>query len=232
MAAPIASLQKRLNVDFTKTDLLEQALVHRSYINEHPEYPNGHNERLEFLGDAVLEISVTRHLFHQFPDKDEGVLTNWRAALVNADRLGNVATDLGLNDFIRLSRGESQDTNSKARLSILADALEATIGAIYLDQGFDAADAFITANVLSHLDEVVNGNVILDPKSIFQEKSQEILGVTPTYRVLDEKGPDHAKVFTIGLYIGSELVAKGTGSSKQTAQVAAAEAGLTAKQWI
>jgi len=231
MAKPITELQEMLAVTFRDANLLKQALVHRSYINEHPTFALGHNERLEFLGDAVLELVVTEHLYKAFPDKPEGILTNWRAGLVNADMLASIADEILLNDFLLLSRGEAQDRNGKARRYILANAMEALIGALYLDQGYEAAKKFITTCVLTKLRDIVDGTKVLDPKSLFQEKSQEQLGVTPAYRVTDEVGPDHAKQFTVAVYIGSELVATGAGSSKQEAQVNAAQAALVAKGW-
>lgn len=221
-------LEKRLRITFNNQDLLRQALVHRSYLNENPGFPLPHNERLEFLGDAVLELVVTEYLYKNYPNP-EGELTNWRAALVNAIMLSAIARDLGLEDYLYLSRGEAKDAGSKARQYILANAIEAVIGAIYLDQGMSAAADFIKREVLVKLPEVLAKKLYLDPKSRFQELAQEKVGITPHYLVLDESGPDHAKQFRVGLYVGDELVAEGVGSSKQEAQVAAAEAGLKAK---
>lgn len=231
MGKPIAALQKDLNIEFNNPSLLQQALVHRSYINEHPDFELNHNERLEFLGDAVLELAVTRHLFHDHPKENEGTLTNWRAALVNAEMLSRVADEMLLNDYLLLSRGEAQDGNSKARQSILANAVEAFIGALYLDQGFDAAEDFVKQFILAKLPSVLEQRLYLDPKSAFQEKSQDLRGITPSYRVLNEEGPDHSKIFTVGVFIDQEHIATGQGSSKQEAQVDAAKAAIEKKGW-
>jgi len=225
-----SQLESQLGVTFKNQDLLRQAMVHRSYLNENPGFNLPHNERLEFLGDAVLELVVTEHLYQDYPNP-EGELTNWRAALVNAIMLSSIAKELGLEDYLYLSRGESKDSGGKARQYILANAIEAVIGAIYLDQGQAVTADFISRCVLSKLPGVLEHKLYLDPKSRFQELSQDKVGVTPHYLVLDEHGPDHAKEFRVGLYLGEELVAEGTGASKQEAQVAAAEAGLHAKQW-
>jgi ribonuclease III len=224
-------LQKRLGTKFADDKFLKQALVHRSYLNEHPDFGIGHNERLEFLGDAVLEIVVTEYLYLSFPDTPEGDLTNWRASLVNAKMLYEVARELGIEDGLYLSKGESRDKNKKSRQFILANAVEAIIGAIYLDQGLEAAKKFIMKNVVSKLDSILENQAYLDPKSNFQEKAQEQRGVTPHYQILDETGPDHAKVFTVGLYLDEELVATGQGLSKQEAQVEAAAKGLKKMGW-
>ena len=220
-----------MGVSMKNQDLLRQALVHRSYINEHSDFELDHNERLEFLGDAVLEIIVTEYLYFTFPDKPEGELTNLRASLVNAKMLSQVASDLAIEENLYLSRGESRDNDSKARSFILADAVEAIIGALYLDGGMEAAKQFIASNVLTHLNEVLKNELYLDPKSKFQERAQEVYGVTPHYIVLSESGPDHAKVFHIAVFIGEEKIAEGTGTSKQEAQVAAAGAALEEKGW-
>lgn len=227
----LTKLQKRLGVKFKDDSLLKQALVHRSYLNEHPDFKMGHNERLEFLGDAVLEIVVTEYLYLSFVDTPEGDLTNWRASLVNAKMLYEVASELGIEDCLYLSKGESRDKNKKSRQFILANAVEAIIGAMYLDQGIGAAKKFILKNVVSKLDDILRNQTYLDPKSTFQEKAQEHKGVTPHYEILDEQGPDHAKIFTVGLYLGEEMVASGKGSSKQEAQVDAAANGLKKMGW-
>lgn len=226
-----AELEKSLGCTFKNTDILRQSLVHRSYLNENPGFHLPHNERLEFLGDAVLELVVTEYLYQSYPNP-EGELTNWRAALVNAIMLSGIAKDMGLEDYLYLSRGEAKDIGGKARQFILANAIEAVIGAVYLDCGMEAASQLIHREVLVKLAEVLKHKLYLDPKSRFQEVAQEQVGITPHYLVLDEHGPDHAKVFRVGLYLGDELVTEGTGSSKQEAQVAAAEAGLKAKQWL
>jgi ribonuclease-3 len=225
-----SGLEEKIGVKFDNVDLIRQALVHRSYLNEHSDFRLGHNERLEFLGDAVLELIVTEHLYGNYPNP-EGDLTNWRAALVNANILSGICKDLGAEDYLYLSRGESKDIGTKARQYILANAFEAIIGAIYLDQGYDASKKFITERVLVKLPYILEHKLYLDPKSRFQEAAQEIAGVTPTYRVIDEKGPDHNKWFKVGVYLNDELVASGEGSSKQEAQVQAAENGIAAKGW-
>lgn len=225
-----SELEAILDVKFKQQDLLRQALVHRSYLNENPGFHLDHNERLEFLGDAVLELVVTEYLYQRYPNP-EGELTNWRAALVNAIMLSSIAQGLGLEDYLYLSRGESKDVGGKARQYILANAIEAVIGAVYLDQGMQVSATFIHQQVLSKLPDVLAHKLYLDPKSRFQELAQEQHSTTPHYLVLDEQGPDHAKIFRVGLYLGDEMIAEGEGSSKQEAQVAAAEAGLKAKQW-
>lgn len=227
----LTKLQKRLGVKFKDDSLLKQALVHRSYLNEHPDFKMGHNERLEFLGDAVLEIVVTEYLYLSFVDTPEGDLTNWRASLVNAKMLYEVASELGIENCLYLSKGESRDKNKKSRQFILANAVEAIIGAMYLDQGIGVAKKFILKNVISKLDDILRNQTYLDPKSTFQEKAQEHKGITPHYEILDEQGPDHAKIFTVGLYLGEEMVASGKGSSKQEAQVDAAANGLKKMGW-
>jgi len=227
----LSKLETIIKIKFENLDFLKQALVHRSYLNEHPKFPLGHNERLEFLGDAVLEIIVTEYLFHRFPEQPEGQLTNWRASLVNSKMLSQVANEIELEKFLFLSKGEASDKNSKARQYILANAVEALIGAIYLDQGIEKARKFVEKQMLSKLDHILSNKLYLDPKSTFQEKAQELVGITPHYSVLSEKGLDHAKVFEIGLYLEKELVASGKGSSKQEAQMNAALNGLKAKKW-
>lgn len=223
-------LAKIIGVTLKKTGHLEQAVVHRSYLNEHPDFPTGHNERLEFLGDAVLELVVTEYLFNNY-DNPEGELTNWRAALVNGDNLADIGISLGIEPYMYLSKGEEKDSGSKARRYILANAMEAIIGAIYLDFGWDKAKIFIERFVLSTLPLILEKKLYIDPKSRFQEAAQSRLSVTPNYKVLEETGPDHNKKFRIGVYIGKELVAEGIGSSKQEAQIDAASKGLVAKGW-
>ncbi len=226
----LTPLEERLGHAFRDRSFLLQALTHRSFLNENADHPYPHNERLEFLGDAVLELIVTEYLFKNYAN-DEGDLTNWRAALVNAITLAGIARNLQFEEYILMSKGESKDKNSKARLYILANAIEAIIGAIYLDGGTEASEKFITAHILSHLKKILEDESYVDAKSKFQETAQELLGVTPTYKVLEEHGPDHAKEFTIGIYLGKDLIAIGKGTSKQEAQVSAAEAGLIAKGW-
>jgi ribonuclease-3 len=230
MTKDFSKFEAGIGVTFIDRQILTQAFVHRSYLNEHPTFPMGHNERLEFLGDAVLELVVTEHLYRKYPNP-EGELTNWRAALVNARMLADIAGEMDIESYLYLSHGESKDAKSKARMYILANAIEAVIGAMYLDQGMEPVRGFIDRFVLSRLDNVLENKLYLDPKSRFQESAQERVGMTPTYRVMDEKGPDHAKEFTVGVYLGDELVATGVGTSKQEAQIAAAEAGLKEKNW-
>ena len=223
--------EEKIGVQFKDRDLLVQAFVHRSYLNEHPDFRMGHNERLEFLGDAVVELVVTEHLYANFPNP-EGELTNWRAALVNANTLALIAQDdLGMEEYLYLSRGEAKDAGSKARSYILANAIEALIGSMYLDRGMDVVRDFIKRYVISKLDNILEHKLYIDPKSRFQEAAQETSGVTPSYRVQSETGPDHAKEFVVGVYLGAELVATGKGSSKQDAQIEAARKALEVKGW-
>lgn len=231
MNRKLDNLQKVIGVEFKNKDLLKQALVHRSYLNEHADFGVGHNERLEFLGDAVLEIVVTEFLYINFPKTPEGDLTNWRASLVNSKMLYEVAQEIGLDGNLYLSKGESKDRGKKSRQFILANAIEAIIGAIYLDQGIELAGKFISEHMLVKLNKIIENELYLDPKSSFQEKSQEKKGITPHYQVLDESGPDHAKVFEVGLYIGDELITTSKGSSKQEAQIKAAAKGLKKMDW-
>lgn len=223
-------LEERIGTKFEDKELFLQSLTHRSYLNEHPDFKLDHNERLEFLGDAVLELVVTEHLYRNYPNP-EGELTNWRASLVNGVTLAEIGKELGIEDNLLMSKGESQDKNSKARMYILANAMEAIIGAIYLDQGFAAAKGFIDRFILSRFEEILEKKLYIDPKSSFQEKAQEKLGITPNYRVISSVGPDHAKTFTIGVYLGDELVETGTGTSKQEAQTDAAKKALNKKKW-
>ncbi len=227
-----SKLEAIIGIKFKNINLLKQAVVHRSYINEHPNFELGHNERLEFLGDAVLEIIVTEYLYHHYPNMTEGDLTSIRASLVNSKMLYQVACKINLEDFLFLSRGEAKDKNSKAKQYIVANAVEALIGAIYLDQGIKAAKKFVNKFILCEADYIVSNQLYLDPKSTFQEKAQEKFKITPHYRVLKETGPDHAKTFEVGLYINDELIARGIGTSKQEAQVEAARKGLIKKGWI
>ncbi len=227
----LSEFVKSIGIKFKNRVLLEEAFTHRSYLNENTDWRGKHNERLEFLGDAVLELIVTEHLFSIFKDKDEGELTSYRAALVNANMLSETAQDLGLNDYLLLSHGEAKDLG-RARQYILANAFEALIGAIYLDAGYDAADKFVKKHILTKISDVISKKLFRDPKSLFQERAQEIYGITPKYDVLKEWGPDHNKHFIVGAYIGKELVAEGEGPSKQEAQANAAEESLRIKKWI
>lgn len=230
MNKDIGALAKKLGVEFKEGGYLMQAVVHRSYLNEHSDFPLEHNERLEFLGDAVLELVVTEFLFAKYPNP-EGELTNWRASLVNGQNLAKIGRSLKIEEFLYLSKGEQKDTDSKARRYILANAMEALIGAVYLDSGWDAAKEFVLRVVVSTLDEIMENKLYIDPKSAFQEASQSRMSVTPNYKVLEESGPDHNKIFRIGVYLGKELVAEGKGTSKQEAQVDAARVGLETKGW-
>ncbi len=225
-----AALEEKIGVKFKNPDMLVQALVHRSYLNENRDFGLAHNERLEFLGDAVLELIVTEFLFENYLNP-EGELTNWRAALVNAKMCAVIARDLEIEEYLFLSHGESKDANTKAREYILANAIEAIIGAIYLDLGWDWAKQFVTRWIITKLPEVLELGLWMDPKSRFQESSQEIIGVTPTYRVMSEDGPDHNKTFVVGVYLENEKIAQGVGTSKQEAQVDAADNALKVKMW-
>ncbi|MES2995081.1 MAG: ribonuclease III [Patescibacteria group bacterium] len=215
---------EQLGLAFKDLDIFIEALTHRSYLNENRGAGN-HNERLEFLGDAVLELAVTHFLFNRFPNKPEGDLTAYRAALVNTYSLADVAERIGLNDMLLLSKGEKKDTG-RARLIILANAFEALLGAIYLDQGYVAAEAFVATHLYSKIDNVIATGSYQDAKSHFQEIAQDKKSTTPTYKTLSEVGPDHDKHFTVGVYLGDEKVAEGTGRSKQEAEQSAAQAAL------
>ncbi len=224
-----SELEKKINIKFKNKDLLTQAFVHRSYCNEHPEFPLSHNERLEFLGDAILELVVTEDLYRSYPEKAEGELTNWRASLVNSKMLSRIAERLGFNDFLLLSRGESKEIG-KARRYILANAFEGIIGSIYLDQGYKACQEFIRKYLIGELPMIIEKGLYRDSKSLFQEESQDKAGITPTYKVLKEWGPDHSKHFVIGVFLGRELIAEGNGSSKQEAEEDAAKKALETKK--
>lgn len=219
------ALAKTIGIRFKNEDLLTEALTHRSYLNEYPRWRLPHNERLEYLGDAVLELLVSEELFEKFPDYPEGQLTVLRAALVNYQILAKVAEVIDLQQFILMSRGEKKDTG-KAREVILANAMEALIGAIYLDQGFALTRPFVQKFVMGNLDEVLKTKSYRDAKSELQEIVQERMKLTPTYNVLDESGPAHKRVFTMGVYFGGALIAEGKGTSKQEAELAAAKNAL------
>jgi ribonuclease-3 len=220
---------KKLGIPVRNSELFQESITHRSYLNEHRGYKLNHNERLEFLGDAVLELIVTEYLYHTFPNP-EGELTSFRAALVNGEMLANIAGRMGIGEFLLMSRGEAKDTG-RARMWLLANAMESVIGALYLDSGYETTKVFIEKNILSELPKVLADGSYADPKSRFQELAQEKAGVTPNYRILKEWGPDHDRHFTAGIFIGEELVAEGEGASKQEAQRSAAEAALAAKGW-
>lgn len=218
-------LEKSIGYKFKKEKLLNEALTHRSYLNENPGWRFSHNERLEFLGDAVLELVATEILFSKYPNYDEGKLTSFRAALVNYQMLADVSKNISLENFLLLSKGESKDVG-RARDVILANALESLIGAIYLDGGYDKAKAFIEKFVIVKLESVVEQGLYKDAKSEFQEKTQAKLKFTPVYKVLSEEGPDHKKIFTVGVYLADKLAAVGQGMSKQDAEVDAAKRAL------
>ncbi|MFA4846272.1 MAG: ribonuclease III [Patescibacteria group bacterium] len=224
MTKDLSSFEKRIGVVFNDKDLLQQVFVHRSYLNEHKSFPLEHNERLEFLGDAVLELIVTEYLYKKFPNP-EGDLTNWRSALVRGEMIAQIAVRLGMNDYLFLSHGESQSTG-KSRNLILANAFEALIGAMYLGHGYETTQRFIQEQLVPELELIQRDELHIDAKSRFQELIQDRLSVTPTYTVLSEDGPDHDKQFTVGVYVGSELRGSGDGSSKQRAEQAAAQSAL------
>ena len=222
----LSKLEQNLGIQFKNRDLLKEALTHRSYLNENPSWQTPHNERLEFLGDAVLELAVTENLFNQYPQYPEGQLTSLRAALVNYQAIARVARDLNLESFILLSRGEAKDVG-RAREVILANAMEALIGAIYLDGGYQEAKKIIEQFIVKpNLDEIIEAGLYKDPKSHLQEIVQEKLKLTPTYQILEEWGPDHKKIFRMGVYFGEKLVAEGEGYSKQEAEIEAARNAL------
>lgn len=224
-------LEQKINITFTDKSLLDTAFVHKSYINEHKDKKRAHNERLEFLGDAVLELVVTEFLYKNYPLEEEGVLTNWRSALVKGKHLAEIAVQLDLGLYLYLSRGEERSGGRK-KSYILANTLEALIGAIYLDQDYKVAHGFIDHFIIKRLEEILEKGLHIDSKSRFQELSQELLGITPEYRLIKEEGPDHNKVFTMGAYIGEELIAEGSGSSKQKAEQNAAVEAMKVKEWV
>ncbi len=221
----ISDLEKRINYSFKNSKILQEALTHRSYLNENPRIGVSHNERLEFLGDAVLELAVTEDLYARFPQYEEGTLTSLRAALVNYQMMATVARSIELEKFIRLSRGEAKDLG-RAREVILANAMEALIGAIYLDSSYASARAFVFRIVMPNLQEIIDKGLYKDAKSLLQEKVQADFKLTPTYKLIEEKGPDHNKIFNMGVYFGEKLIANGDGPSKQEAEVVAAKNAL------
>lgn len=230
METNLGKLEGILGVMFKNKQFLLSAVTHRSYLNENRASSQDHNERLEFLGDAVLELVVTDYLFGKYPDKTEGELTAIRAALVNTNTLSDASTKLGVNEFLLLSRGEAKDTG-RARQYILANVFESMVGAIYLDQGYDVAQSFIKRELFGLTDRIVEKRLWQDAKSRFQEMAQEHEGVTPMYQTLKEAGPDHDRVFTVGVYLKDELVGEGDGRAKQEAEQKAAEKALEVKGW-
>jgi ribonuclease III len=219
-----------IGIKFTNKELLKQAFTHRSFLNEHKSLKGKHNERLEFLGDAVLELVITHHLYDSYPDKNEGDLTSIRSALVNATTCAKIAQKLEVNDYLLLSKGEAKDTG-RARQYILANALEAIIGAIYIDSGYEKARDFIIREIAPLTEQVIKEELWADSKSKFQEKAQDIEGITPSYKTIKESGPDHDKKFTVGVFIGKKLIAEGEGDSKQDAEQLAARQALREKGW-
>jgi ribonuclease-3 len=221
----LISLENKINIFFKNENILKEALTHRSYLNENPSWKLPHNERLEFLGDAVLELISTKYLWETHPKFEEGPLTLLRASLVNTKMLAKVAEEVGIQKHLLVSKGEAQ-MNGRAMETILADAFEALTGAIYIDQGFEVAEKFISEFLLPHLKEIEEKQLYKDPKSSLQEMSQADFKVTPVYKLLSETGPDHARVFTVGVYFGDELKAEGSGASKQEAEAEAAKKAL------
>ncbi len=216
--------REKLGFEYKNIDLLITALTHRSYVNEHKKSVSEHNERLEFLGDAVLELVVTDYLFRNFSEP-EGILTSWRAALVRTESIGEAGDLLGYEPLLRMSRGE-KNGSQRARQQILANAFEAVIGSVYLERGYGDAETFISKHILAKLDAILKAGSWRDPKSHLQEISQRIDNQTPLYKVLEEVGPDHDKIFTLGVFVGDKLMGKGSGPSKQVAQQSAARAAI------
>jgi len=228
-----AKFEEKAGLNFKNKELLKQAFTHRSYLNENPSLGLEQNERLEFLGDAVLELAVTEHLYKTYPDKTEGEMTALRASLVNSNILSIIAGDLAMGNFMLLSKGEAKSLQSstKAGQYILANAIEALIGAIYLDQGYESACSFVGKNILPKIGEIISQKLWIDAKSLFQEKAQEVERVTPSYKIISESGPDHEKVFTVGVLLGNKIIGEGSGSSKQEAEQEAARKALEKKGW-
>lgn len=227
----LKKIQKILEVEFADETNLLSAITHRSYLNEHRNTTWDHNERLEFLGDAVLELVTTDFLFFKYKEKPEGELTAIRAALVNTHSLSSASERLGVNNFLLMSKGEAKD-QGRARQYILANVFEAFIGAIYLDQGYEKAKAFIAKHLFKNTEEIVEKRLWQDPKSRFQELAQEKVSITPSYETLSQEGPDHDRVFTVGIFLNKEKVAEGKGRSKQEAEQQAAIAALEVKKWL
>lgn len=225
-----SAFEQATGITFTDKELLKQAFTHRSYINEHRGV-GVHNERLEFLGDAVLQLIITDHIYSTYPDVPEGTLTAYRAALVNSVTLSQVAEEIGVNDFLLLSKGEAKDINSRARGYILADTYEAIVGAIHLDQGYAVAKQFVEQTIFPKLESVIAEESWKDAKSRFQELAQEHTSTTPVYKTTEERGPDHDKWFKVAVFVGDEQIAEGGGASKQDAEQEAAQKALDLKKW-
>lgn len=225
-----SKFEEKAGIKFKDANLLRQAFTHRSFINENRDSGLDHNERLEFLGDAVLELVITDYLYGKMNESDEGELTSLRSALVNADTCAKVASNLGANDFLLLSKGEAKDIG-RARQYILANTLEALIGAIYVDQNYEAAKDFILKNVTPIMEEILKAGTWIDAKSLFQEKAQELKGHTPAYKTIKESGPDHDKHFTVRVSVGDEVFGEGEGKSKQDAEQSAAKDALKKQGW-
>lgn len=227
----IEEFEQRNELTFLDRDILQQAFVHRSYVNENKKLGFGHNERLEFLGDAVLELVVTDELYKKYPEKSEGELTAVRAAIVNTRSLSRAAEELDMEDYLLLSKGEAKSTG-RARSYILANTFEAVVGALYTDLGYESARDFIAKNLFHKIEPIIKDKLWIDAKSFFQEKAQEIYSATPEYRVLKESGPDHDKAFTMGVFVGDRLFGEGSGASKQDAEQNAARAALDAAGFV
>jgi len=226
----LSELEKATGLDFKDKKLLALAFIHKSYVNEHAAQ-NEYNERLEFLGDAVLELAVTDFLYRKYPEQPEGDLTNWRSALVKGKNLASVAKKLNLGAYLLLSRGEDM-SGGREKEYILANTMEALIGAIYLDKGYDHANEFIMKNIVSLLEEIIEKGLHIDAKSRVQELTQERLNLTPHYELIKEEGPDHDKHFKIGIYFGKKLAGEGNGPSKQEGEQSAARAALKNEGWV
>lgn len=226
----LSEFEETIGIKFNNQETLKQAFTHRSFLNEHKSLKGRHNERLEFLGDAVLELAITNYLYELYPDKNEGDLTSIRSALVNAQTCAEVAKKINVNDFLLLSRGEAKDVG-RARQYILANALEAIIGAIYVDSGYEKAERFILDYIAPMTEQIVKEQLWVDAKSKFQEKAQDIVGITPSYKTVKEIGPDHDKKFTVGVFLGEMMVTQGEGDSKQDAEQDAARKALKEKGW-
>lgn len=223
-------LEKKINITFKNKELLIQAFCHRSYLNESSDFSLNHNERMEFLGDAVLELVITEYLYREYPNNNEGELTSWRASLVNTKILSQTSEELGFNDFIMLSKGESSETG-RAKQSIMADTFEALVGAIYLDGGYDLCKEFIRKNLIVKLPEIIELELYKDSKSRLQEESQSIEKSTPVYKIVKESGPDHRKIFTVEVMINGKNISQGQGFSKHEAEENAAKKALEKKGW-